>query len=751
METSGNFEQFTSAAALETYLVDTALKQYEALFGQDGSYYFPLYAAGDTVSTATSTSRTDFSETNTQVDGVDEADLVETDGEFIYQVNGQLLTIVDARQEKELDIASQFALSPSGNDIVSGSTDLRIALDFIQPIEGWSSIDGMYLQGDRLTVIASGWSPSITDSDEAASSFFYDPGRSEVHVTVFDIENPFKPKVLETSTLEGALISSRAIGDEVFVVTSDPFHLPPPLLLESSDDGRELSSATLQDDIFFPYPPISGTYETKDEYLARISGQVLELGLPNITTQNGAGYVVSSGFLTQPTDVYQPLDERWLQLATLSTFDVGDQHLGVDASTSLPTEWVGEMFVSANYLYLLKTTYGRGTSQTDILQLDLETSELVARGSVPGSIDDQFSVDEHDGYLRVATTTGFGNRSRNNIYVLEQNQSSLEIVGQVEGLAPGERIFSTRFRGDHGFVVTFRQVDPLFTLDLSNPRKPKVVGELKVPGFSEYLQVIEDGNRTLILGVGQDADPDTGLVEGLKVSLFDVTDLKNPKEVDSYLFEGDYTSSEALWDHHAITYSPEHQLLAIPSQFYNLNDFRSETTLQVFRVDGKKGLTSLGEINHDDWINRSLYIDNTLFAVSQKEISAHRIPNLRELSSVEWSGKGTGLQLFAAAAEASLEGGDRDDQLNGNASRNLLEGKEGNDIIRGGAGNDRLLGQDDDDNLFGGKGRDRLLGGHGDDEIHGGKGRDRLLGGKGDDQLMGDAGSDILIGGHGAD
>ena len=624
-------------------------------------------------------------------------------GQFIYQVNGQLLTIVDAQNEQDLNIVNQFSFDPDAETATpnnNGSSNLRLAIDYFYPVDGWSTIDGMYLQGDRLTVIASGWSPREDQATADETSFYY-PGSSgvnEVQVTVFDVANPNTINVLERTTLEGSLITSRAIGDEVFVVTSHDFQLPGPEIIPdpesstdipSGDQGASDSNAVATDALIYPPYPSNGTYETQEQYLERIEEQALDLALPNVATIDGKGQDVTSGLLSQPTDIYHPLDEQPWQLTSVSTFDVGDNHLGVDEATSIPTDWIGEVFVSQDYLYLLRTTYQGNKSTTEILQYDLESSNLVAKGEVPGSIDNQFSVDEHEGFLRISTTTGFGNNSSNNVYVLEENGSTLDIVGKVENLAPGERIFSTRFQGEYGFVVTFRQVDPLFALDLSNPTNPVVKGELKIPGFSEYLQVIEDGDRRLLLGVGRDADPETGQAGALKVSLFDVTDLANPTEIDNYIFAGDFTYSDALWDHLAITYSPVHKLLAIPAQYYNYQDYSSETKLHVFEVDGTDGLSRLGEVEHgEDWINRSLYIDDTLFAVSSQEISAHRIPTLKELDSVSWSGQGQAEEIVLPVDSAPFVGGETDDVISGSVRRDVINGQDGYDEIYGEQGDD---------------------------------------------------------------
>lgn len=672
MESPNTFEQFASASAVEAYLTETAIKQYSTLFGQPGfGYYYPLYVNDVHLSAAAVPVGRSFPDaantTNVQVAGVDEADLIETDGEFLYQVNGQTLTILDARDSAELEIATQFSITPPW-EISAAPTPIGRSTGIALPVEpffpvggpvgGWNQIDGMYLQGDRLTVISTGWSPGFPfatetpQTDDLAFSSWILPGQPHVQVTVLDVADPNQVSLVETSLLEGNLISSRAIGDEVVVVTSQGVQLPAPLVIEdvqaegqsSEAGGTENAGLVAPSSLSIaPYPPYSpqpqGSYETQEAYLARIEDQILDLGLANVETKDGQGQTVESGLLTAPTNIYKPLDDQpWQQLTTVSTFDVGDQHLGVDESVALPTSSTQQVFASKDYLYLLRSVYNNdGTSSTQISQLDLETSELLAVGEVPGRIDNQFSVDEKDGFLRISTTTGWGDNSLNNIYVLDQVDRQLDIVGKVEGLAPGERIYSTRFQGDYGFVVTFRQIDPLFALDLSDPYNPKVVGELKIPGFSEYLQVIEQGDQRLLIGIGRDADPDTGWAQALKVSLFDVTDLANPVEIDNYIFEGDYSSSDALWNHKAVTYVPEQRLLAIPSQEYDRNSWTSQQQLTVFELDGKQGIQHLGEVDHgSDWINRSVSIDGDLFAVSGQKISAYDVSELELLDQVKW-------------------------------------------------------------------------------------------------------------------
>lgn len=610
-EQSPTIEKFNSEEQLEEYLINDALKKYSNLFGTESyPYYFGniLFANASADATVSFRAESNFSQTNTQEVGVDEADLVETDGNYIYLVTGQNLTVVDARNPEQLSISSQ--------------TDLK----------GLGNIQGAYLYEDKLTVI------SNTSFSLLRSSSFIDynpiPFNPRVNVSIFDVSDPTAVFLEEKTQLDGYLLSSRAVGDQVYVVTQADFGLPRPQLkpkeadsatnLNSFDTSNRItldaSSRLASTDVaaFRIFPSSLQRYETEKEYLARLEGRVTEESLSSFTTVDDHNNILRFGLLNSAQDIYKPLENGPVQLTSVSVFDVDDNLAGPQLSTGIPTSGAREIYTSRENLYLLDPD----VTGTDIFKVNLDTLELVAVGEAPGRVLNQFSVDEEKGFLRVATTTGFGNRSENNVYVLEQFGQKLNIVGSVNGIAPGERIYSARFQDDYGFVVTFRQVDPFFTLDLSEPTNPTVAGELKLPGFSEYLQVIQNGDTTQVLGIGRESN-------NLKVSLFDVTDFQNPQEVDSFLFEGRYSSSEAEWDQQAVSYFPEYQILAIPFQSGR------ESGLRVFDVDPQKGLTNQGDILHEGGrIRRSLRIGEDLYVISNERVTANDLYTLGQKSEV---------------------------------------------------------------------------------------------------------------------
>jgi uncharacterized secreted protein with C-terminal beta-propeller domain len=265
----------------------------------------------------------------------------------------------------------------------------------------------------------------------------------------------------------------------------------------------------------------------------------------------------------------------------------------------------------------------------------------VANNKVPGSVVNQFSMDEHNETFRIATTLNprwsrydkSRKISTNQIYTLDKN---LKVLDRLEGLAEDERIYSTRFIGDKLYMVTFKQIDPFFVIDLSNPEDIKELGQLKIPGFSKYLHPYDEST---IIGIGKDAT-DSGRTKGLKVSLFDVSDVSNPKEIASYISEERYAESTALYEHKAFLFSKEKNLLVIPSYNYNYQESSENYNGALVFDIRKDSITLRGLIDHSQGteryyqpsVERSLYIEDLLYT---KSLGLLRINALDDLSSVK--------------------------------------------------------------------------------------------------------------------
>jgi uncharacterized secreted protein with C-terminal beta-propeller domain len=280
---------------------------------------------------------------------------------------------------------------------------------------------------------------------------------------------------------------------------------------------------------------------------------------------------------------------------------------------------------------------------TDIHKFDISDpnrTDYLATGRIRGYLLNQFSMDEHEGLLRVASTTspswwGPNPRSESLVTVLEQDRGALREIGRVDGLGKTEQIYSVRFMGDVAYVVTFRQTDPLYTVDLSDPTEPEVVGELKILGYSAYLHPVGEG---MLLGIGQDATDD-GRVQGTQVSLFDVSDPSEPRRVDAItLSEG--SSSEVEYDHHAFLYWEESGLGLVPVQqwYWDSEEESAFFGAVGFAIEGD-GLDEIRRISHPGgdkgWdyrsqIRRSIVIGDSVYTVSDAGIMKSGIDDLRE-------------------------------------------------------------------------------------------------------------------------
>ncbi len=633
-----------SAEKLEEFLVQDALKRYRHLFGQPAwpSRWWGPYA-WETVDLAVANvsaaaDAASHAETNVQVAGVDEGDLVKTDGRYLYIGRPDGLTIIDV----------QTADSPK----VVARTE----------IEGRPS--SLYLAGDRLVVISQDDSPEILPMDALVADIWPGPWQQDdaFHVTVFDVSAPQDASVIRRFEIEGYFVDSRMLGETVYLVSSSDFYLPPPeyhcdetdpeLGGDSGNQITDVAFWTSSDMLILPPigPDPGGTscvYETQAEYQARIEGWVLELALPDYSTYNGQGVEVETGLLVGGDAIYLPPGREHDQLLSITALDLSAAPVLAD-TTGVPSGWTSEMYMSHENLYVVVPTVLEGDrlrSGIQILQFALQGSnggiELAAQGQVAGWLQDSFALDEYDGHLRVVTQEGWGLSSSSHLYVLDAIEGNLVTVGELAGLAEGERLHSVRFLQDQAFLVTFgptegNWIDPLWAIDVSDPASPQVVGELEIPGFSDYLQRIEGD---YLLGLGRDADIGTGRWLAPQISLYDVTDFHNPQLADRRSFaESAQVWSDAFWDHHAISYYPEYGVLAIPMTSVESTPaepdnwrpwlWQERNELWVFQIDvtaGDEAIGLLGRIEHDSVVRRSLRIGEMLYSVSEHEVQVHPI------------------------------------------------------------------------------------------------------------------------------
>jgi uncharacterized secreted protein with C-terminal beta-propeller domain len=408
-------------------------------------------------------------------------------------------------------------------------------------------------------------------------------GEEYVYLGVYDIDEEGKMNLVKELEVEGGLLSSRKKDDHVYLVVNK-------------------------------YLNYYGPYSEQPIPLFRDSA-------------------LGSEYRELPVDsiLYHP-GRRMPNYLLVAAVDIMDEEEPSSIEAYLGSG--SEVYMSENALYVSGNDYNSfWGSVTNIARFTVDGTSISYSGGgmVQGSLLNQFSMDEFDGNLRVATTE-WNRESVNSVYILDRNMNQ---IGSVENLAPGERIFSVRFMGEMGYVVTFRQVDPLFVLDLSDPENPKVTGELKVPGFSNYLHPI---SQDVLLGIGQDVDENTGRQQGIKLSLFDVSDSGKPREIGNLILGDSGSYAEVLHNHKALMLKPDDDLIAFDA---TLNIYSDKLTREAFngllviKASETGELELIKEISNDgiygDYVKRPVYIDDILYYVLDDQIRAFNMDNYEEI------------------------------------------------------------------------------------------------------------------------
>ena len=532
---------------------------------------------------------TDYSGTNVQEEGVDEPDLVKTDGKRLVTIAGGQLRVVDLTGP-EPRVAATLRL---------GS----------QPY-----LDGqLLLAGDRVLVLRPHFPdvptaspspepvprPGAAEPDTAVGSIApvppYGGAPARTAVTAVDIADLAAPEIVEEVVLDGSLVAARMVGGVARLVLRSgspdlPFLAPGgserSVAAATANNRRVIAESTLED--WLPTYSVSGAEERR---------------------------------LTDCRDIARPEVFSGVGMLTVVSVDAQDPRPGPGSTVLGAGEIV---YASAEHLYVTSTAWDAQTTTTDVHRFDISDpvrTTYLASGRVAGRLLNSFSMSEHAGDLRVATTDDAAEES--SVTVLRQQDRALGVVGAVGGLGKTERIYAVRFLGDRGYVVTFRQTDPLYVLDLADPAAPKVTGELKIPGYSAYLHPIGDHR---LIGVGQDAS-DQGRVQGTQVSLFDVSDPADPRRLANATLP--QTGSEAEYDHHAFLWWAPSSLAVLPVQ-----DHRTGTSEAVgFRVaDGE--VQERGRVTQRDRqaIRRSIVLGDRLLTLSETGLQVNDLETLGERS-----------------------------------------------------------------------------------------------------------------------
>jgi inhibitor of cysteine peptidase len=527
-----------------------------------------------------------YSTTNVQVEGVDEADIVKTDGTYIY-----IATNNDYYSASQNNVYIVKA-DPQDPRVIA-----KIALG------NNTYVGGLFLSQDssKLVVLGSQYQVYSYQEVARAEDVMVYPYSSSVNtfLSVYDVSEKAIPVLSRNLTLSGSYFNSRMIGDYVYAVVSQPTYL-------------------VNNDIILPK-----VYE---------NAEASEI---------------------KPTRIYyaDAVEPTYFTFTTFIGLNIMD-NAKEPTNMTVMMGGTSNMYVSPGNIYVTYPTWSEQGQYTSIYRVHTNGSDLTfeAKGNVLGYVLNQYSMDEYNGYFRLATTSQKNQTQQNNVYVLDMN---LNITGKLENLAKDERIYSARFMGDKCYLVTFRQVDPFFVLDMRKPSEPKVAGELKIPGYSSYLHPYDENH---VIGLGKEGS-------NVKLSLFDVSNVNAPSEIAKYIVEGDWTDSEALQEPKAFLLDKQKELLVIPiskTNYGEINTNDNETFEQrtgfwqgayVFKLT-ESGFTLRNVITHQNttslqyyeydynmWVHRALYINNTLYTVSNAKILLNNLAtdNLALIAEVNLS------------------------------------------------------------------------------------------------------------------
>jgi len=629
----------------------------------------------------------DYSTTNVQVAGVDEADFVKNDGRYIYTISGEQLVIVDASPAEGAGIVSTInltGLSPqqiyvNGNRlVVFGNVYNYYPVQYGEPIPvdiggGIGSAEGSSGGAEAVQT-----EPAEAKAAIEGSTRIW-PGYSEPtsYIKVYDISDRSNPVLKKDLEFNGTYTNSRMIGDYVYsIFTTYPRYIGTDVVIPLfSPDQVGFPAVHYFDVPDYSYQFTNIVSLNVNDDSTDVENKVFLTGYSsNLFVSEKNIYLVYQKSVDPKDMFYRLLDEAIIpelpsdvqvEIAQIRNSDKSENRkLGeINLVIQEHIEEIGPEEAAELYKRIQEKTQeiqarlAKEFERSVIHKISIDNGaiEYRTKGEVPGYPLNQFSMDEHNGYFRIATTTNqWTETSLNHLYVLDEG---MNIVGKVEDLAKGERIFSARFIGDRAYLVTFVRIDPLFVIDLSDPANPRVLGELKIPGVSDYLHPYDENH---IIGVGRATENLGNRVtfSGLKLSLFNVADVANPVEVAKYEIGDRGTNSEALYDHKAFLFDREKNLLVIPVVLVENTKpdaWWGEPTWQgayVFSLTPQDGFTLKGRVTHADALNetekyyyygpysitRALYMGDVLYTLSQKSIKASSLADLSEISTVELPG-----------------------------------------------------------------------------------------------------------------
>lgn len=541
--------------------------------------------------TATNEAADDYSKTNTQVQGVDEADIVKTDGTHIYYLANEKLTIINTENASQMKKMSTIEFDET-----------------FTPEE-------LFFNNEKIIVIGTRFEYDEREKRIGIDDDYLYPNYMDKTYTsakIYNVKDKTNPTLERTVEVEGSYLTARMIDSNVYIASNK----------------------------YMYYAYICNTYKSTELNEDDFKPHYLDTATSNETKSINFDCIY-----------YIPEFEDTNYLNIVAFNITNNQEANVESYLGAGEE----IYASKENLYVTKTKYdyerkNKTSITTEIYKFNLNNANctFAKAGDVPGSVLNQFSMDECNGYFRIATTdsTSWNSESNtNNLYVLNEN---LETIGKIEGLAKGERIYSVRFMGNRAYMVTFVETDPLFVIDLSNPTTPTVLGELKIPGYSKYLHPYDE---THLIGIGEDTEVvnygygDRVVTNGMKMAMFDVTDPNNPQELYNVKIGEKGTYSELLYNHKALLFSKEKNIIAFPISITE-NDYK--VTFQgaiVYGVSLEKGFELKTKISNSatdydryysrNRVERIIYIKDTLFTLSNGLIKAVDLNTFETKGSIE--------------------------------------------------------------------------------------------------------------------
>ncbi|MBX3224467.1 MAG: beta-propeller domain-containing protein [Labilithrix sp.] len=580
------------------------------------------------------------SKTNNQVAGVDEADFVKNDDKYLYIVANGALRILQAWPANEAREVAKVTLGGEPRKLFVEGDRALVYVAVPSSSNGGGVFGGSYYGGECT------YGYDCVPSGDG----------TRTKVLVFDIANRAAPAKVREIELSGSLLSARRVGNAVHTVVVDARTI----------DGLEDYPTDFRDD--YRADPSTRRAAMKQAWealrqrnLAAIAN-VDVLAMAPTATESGAPIVPAC------TGYYRPSVAEGTTFTTLFSIDIA----GGAPTTATVISDPGVVYASDSGLYMsVPHSRSPGAGWYDSMRSE-DHASLVhkfrigatpsltgyeASGIVKGRVLNQFALDEHDGHLRVATTSGHSPdpQAHSTMSVLERQDGSLVLRGKVDDIAPTEDIRSVRFDGPRGYVVTFKKTDPLYVFDLANPTAPSITGELKIPGFSTYMHMMDEKH---LLTIGYDANDQGGFAwfSGVMLQIFDVSDMTNPTLAHKEIIGTRGSSSEALTNHLAFTYYAPKSLLALPMTVCEGGSGSSSGTemtfsgLMVYDVTAQSGFAKRGQVSHPNapagsnpydsracegwWTNarsevrRSVIMDDFVYSISERRVKVNGLGNL---------------------------------------------------------------------------------------------------------------------------